>query len=315
VTVEARLDELVECLVAYSRHDFTVRVPVSDRLDHIDAVATGINMMAEDLEGTVASRRELEEAYGTLRDTQARLMNAGKLAAIGQLASAVAHEVNNPAGWAFAAVAVGKRRAAEVQKIVDDLGLSDRAGLKVALDEIHEVLGRASEGLARIREVALDLRTTFSGCVAPDMEPLLLDDVVRSTSNLVRPTLPDGIALRVRLGDVPPVRANRGRLAQVVTNLLANALEALDRHSEGTVELSTESDDTWAHLVVDDSGSGIPIDLTQRIFEPFFTTRERGIGLGLSLVSEILTQHGGNISVGRSPLGGARFDVRLPLAR
>lgn len=315
MTADPRLELIVECLIACARHDFSMRIPVSDDLDDVDAIATGINIMAEDLERSVASRSELEAAYNELREAQTRVMNAAKLAAVGQLAGGVAHEVNNPAAWAIAAVAIGKRRMGDIESTLDGLGLSAHPELRRGLEDVRDVFERTMEGLTRIREVAGELSSTFAPAKALKVEPLLLDDVVRSTCNLVRPSLRPGVAMTVNLGDVPPVRACRGRLAQVVTNLVANALDALDGSAVASVAVTTTSDEQAAVLFVDDSGPGVPVDLRERIFEPFFTGRKHGMGLGLALVSEIVRQHDGDIAVGSAPLGGARFEVRLPLAK
>lgn len=259
MTTDGRLDAIIDCLIACARHDFSVRIPISDSLDDVDAMATGINIMAEDLERSVASRAELESAYNALRDAQQAAMRSAKLAAIGQLASGVAHEVNNPAGWATAAVAIGRRRALEIESVLEGLGLLERSDLRSALDELRDAHDRALEGLLRIREVAGELSATFARSSAMALEPLLIDDVVRSTCNLVRPTLRPGVTMSISLGDVPPVRASRGRLAQVVTNLVVNALnalEGLEEQGDATVALETSTDGDWALLVVDDSGPG-----------------------------------------------------------
>lgn len=315
MTLDPRLDVIIDCLIACASHDFATRIPISDRLDDVDAIATGINIMAEDLERTVASRTELETAYNALRDAQQRVTASAKLAAMGQLAGGVAHEVNNPAGWATAALAIGRRRVLEIETILEGLGLSEHASMRAALDDLRDAHERTMEGLHRIREVARELSTTFAGSSATTLEPLLIDDVVRSTCNLVRPTLRDGVAMSVNLGEVPPVRASRGRLAQVVTNLVVNALDALEGSAAATVAVTTSCDHDWALLVVDDSGPGVPNDMRERIFEPFFTRRPQGMGLGLALAAEIVQQHGGDISVGTAPIGGARFTVRFPLAQ
>lgn len=315
MTGDPRLDPIIQCLIACARHDFSTRIPVSDRLDDVDAIATGINIMTEDLEQSVASKAELEAAYVGLRDAQQLAMNAAKLAAAGQLAGGVAHEVNNPAGWAIAALSMGRRRAVEIAATLAELGLSEHERLRDAHAELLEALDQTMEGLVRIREVAAELSTTFARSSGTSTEPLLIDDLVRSTCNLVRPTLGDGVTMSVSLGDVPPVRASRGRLAQVLTNLIANALGALEGRSPASVAVSTTHDEASAILRVDDSGPGVPSELQARIFEPFFTRRPQGMGLGLALASEIVHQHEGSISVGCAPLGGARFEVRIPLAK
>ena len=100
-----------------------------------------------------------------------------------------------------------------------------------------------------------------------------------------------------------------------MTNLVVNALDALDGCDAANIAVTTACDDHSVLMFVDDSGPGVPDELREKIFEPFFTRRPHGMGLGLALVSEIVRQHEGAIMVGSGPLGGARFEVRLPLAK
>ena len=103
---DPRLDEVLEMLLALARLDFSRRINVGESGDTLDAIAVGINMLGEELEDTAASRRELEAAYRALQETQAQLIHAGKLAAVGQFAGGVVHEINNPASYVVMSYAV-----------------------------------------------------------------------------------------------------------------------------------------------------------------------------------------------------------------
>ena len=111
---------------------------------------------------------------------------------------------------------------------------------------------------------------------------------------------------------LPEVAGDAGRLQQVLMNLALNALDATP--AGGRVRIAAEADESGLVLSVDDSGPGVSPESAERLFEPFFTTKPQGSGLGLPIVHAIVTQHGGEISVEKSPLGGARFAVRLPAA-
>lgn len=219
---DARLDAIVEALARFARLDFSARVPISDTLDTVDAIATGLNMLAEDLDGAVASRLELERALRALTEAQTKLLHAAKLATAGQLASGVAHEVNNPAAWVSLAVCHAKRRATELRRSLE--GGAARSDVAATLDDIDALLEGAAEGAERIRTVVADLRM-LARADSDARELVLLDDVVRATCTLLEPSMRERAELRVDLGGVPPVRANCGRLGQIVTNLVVNAAD------------------------------------------------------------------------------------------
>jgi len=145
-----------------------------------------------------------------------------------------------------------------------------------------------------------------------------LNEVVRVGATFARHELRHRARLVLELGEVPKIPANRGRLVQVVSNLLVNAAQAIQEGdaSHNEVCVKTWLDGDQAVLSVHDTGAGIPEELRERIFEPFFTTKEggRGVGLGLSLCSDIVHRLGGEIVVESEVGRGARFDVRLPVA-
>lgn len=308
----ARLDAIVDALACFARLDFTARITISDAMDSVDAIATGLNMLAEDLHVAVASRHELERALRELTSAQIKLVHAAKLATVGQLASGVAHEVNNPAGWVSLSVGHAKKRVVDLRRSLDaEAPLADAHAI---LHDIETLLDGAAEGAERIRAVVGDLRT-LARADSDVTELVVLDDVVRAMCTLLAPSTLDHAELRLALGEVPAVRANRGRLGQVLTNLVVNAAQALERAGRrGSIFVSTSVADAAVLLAVDDDGPGVPETLRERVFDPYFTTSPTGTGLGLSLVAEIVARSGGRVRVGTSTHGGARFEVCLPVA-
>ena len=315
---DPRLDGVLEMLLALARLDFSRRISVGEDGDTLDAIAVGINMLGEELEETAASRRELEAAYRALQETQAQLIHAGKLAAVGQLAGGVAHEINNPASYVAMSHAVLARQVTKLRTLLEQGGLLAGENPEIAqlFSTMESALGDASEGMQRIRAVVRDLRT-FSRMDDEAMEAVPLNEVVLAACNLARHEIRYRAELITTLGDVPHVRGNRGRLGQVLMNLLVNAAQAIPEGSEEPqhIRIATRREGGRAVLSVEDSGPGVPDQLKSRIFEPFFTTKppEIGTGLGLSLVAEIVRRHEGTIEVGVGQYGGARFEIGLPL--
>ncbi len=315
IDIDSRLGEILDVLLAIARQDFGVRASVGETDDTLDAIAVGLNMLAEELQGEVASRRELERAHAELKDTQGRLAHASKLAAVGHLASGVAHEINNPAMSVEVALAIVKRLCDTVQEASQGgviriiVPPTDLAAARAAIED-------AQEAVDRIRQLTGDLRT-FARTDDEIPRPVRLDEVARASCRLAGPTLAPRARLVLELGPVPPLLGSRGRLGQVVTNLLVNAAQALPEDPGGNhvIAVTTCREGDVVVLAVDDSGPGIPIDLQDKIFEPFFTTKPEGAGtgLGLALVAEITAAHGGRIRVARSTRGGARFELRFPI--
>jgi signal transduction histidine kinase/CheY-like chemotaxis protein len=310
--VSDRLGAILEVLMSYAQHqDFTPRIPVSHNLDEIDAIATGINLLAEELQGEVASRRELESVLARLRSTQAQLLVAEKFAAVGQLAAGVAHELNNPAAWVLVALGTLERRVSRAKTAA--------AGQSAVLDELtsmDRVLSDAVAGLERMRNVIADLRT-LSRAPSDASVPVDLDDLVRTTCQLSRPAYLSVADLVLDLGNVPAVAGDRNRLGQLVTNLVINAAYAVaERPGPHQIIVSTRLINGLVLLAVEDTGPGIPEALWERVFDPYFTTKpaDVGTGLGLALVRGIVERHGGSVRIVRGSLSGARVEVSLPVA-
>jgi signal transduction histidine kinase/CheY-like chemotaxis protein len=305
---EKRLDDIIEVLIALAQQDFSARAPVSEKLDEVDAIAVGINILAEELGGAVASKRELEAAYAQLKETQAQLVNAEKFAAIGQLAAGVAHELNNPSSWILLGLGHAQRRVAEAR----ELGAEDHAEILADLDS---TLGDARAGMERIRVVVGDLRT-LSRSDSTQETDINLNEVVELSCKLARPAYQSAASLVLELGELPLIRGSQARLGQLVTNLLLNSVHAIGS-THGEIVVTTRDEGNHVVLSVEDSGPGIPEELRERVFEPYFTTKpvDVGTGLGLALVRKIAVAHSGEARVGVGRGRGACIEVLFPVSK
>ncbi len=216
-----------------------------------------------------------------------QLALADRLGSLGLIAASVAHEINNPLTYAQLSVEAIAR------------GLEKR-DIAPSLPTMRTAASTAVEGLERVRTIVADLKT-FARADEDQVGPTDLNDVVATTLRLAQKTLGSTSRIEVSLGDVSPVTANRGRLGQVVLNLLLNAHEAIeDRGVAGIIAVRTTID---AHgfvlLEIADNGTGIPEAVLSRVFEPFYTTKAkgRGTGLGLSICHRIVTAFGGEITL------------------
>ncbi len=232
---------------------------------------------------------------------ETQLVQSEKLAAVGQLVSGVAHELNNP----LTSIA-GLSEFLLEQK---ELGKKDRGHLQV----IQEQAERASRIVRNL--------LTFARKGAAERVPVDLNDVIRRTLSLTSYDLKlkDIVVERELSGALPDVFGDRHGLQQAVLNLVTNAAHAVAENPRERPREITVS--TWfdgqVHLRVADTGPGIPDEIAQSVFTPFFTTKEpgKGTGLGLSITYSIVESHGGQITLEpRGPRGGAAFRVDLPPA-
>ena len=229
---------------------------------------------------------------------QGQIRQADKMAAIGQLSGGVAHELNNPVGVI--------RSFAQLSKyIADEL---DNEELSDNLREIEGAAVRCQKIISSLLEFSRPTR-------AEERDVLPLNETVEKALFLVGTHKGFKLLQVVKEfdPDLPLVIGNSNQLLQVFVNLIQNAVQAMDEN--GVLRLASDvKDGQWVHIVVEDSGPGIPEEHLTRIFEPFFTTKDpgNGTGLGLSITYNIVESHGGRIEVDSELEKGTRFHVYLP---
>ncbi len=288
--------ELVELLDAVRKGER--RPPLTRRFDGVGRV---LRISASTMRGGLTDKWAvaLIEDVTEQKALEAQLTQTEKMAAVGQLVSGVAHELNNP----LTSIAGLSEFLLEQPRTSE----RDQEHLRV----IHEQAERA----ARIVRNLL----TFARKGPTDIGDVDLNDIVRRTAALIdyEMRLRD-IDCQVRLAKrLPPIRGDRYQMQQVVLNLMTNAVQAVGENPPGrprSVRVETAARQGRATLRVADTGSGIPENLVPQIFNPFFTTKDpgQGTGLGLSITFGIVEGHGGTIAVERGIDGGAVFIVSLP---
>lgn len=255
------------------------------------------------LAGSITDVTPQREAEGEARRRQAELERVLRLTTVGEMATGLAHEINQPL-TAIAAYAESSARRLRQQTPPPSGALLD------AFEEIAAQAHRAAEIVRRIRSF---LRREPMRREQVDLMTLI-DGVGRLSA---RDLLRNGIQLRVAAASpLPTVLADPVQLEQVLLNLVRNAAEAIEGNPPGRprlIEILAEAGADRIAVVVSDTGLGVDPAAAERAFDPFFTTKREGLGMGLAISRSIVESHGGRIGHGPSPSGGAAFRVQLPL--
>jgi signal transduction histidine kinase len=294
----------------------------------------------EQLQRKLAHRnRVLESTIYELKQTEVQLVQAERLAAVGELAAGVAHEVNNPVNFAINSLQALRARVADVGRLLGAVaeiepdrpeqvaaGLQKLERMQLELDfaelqpELEELVAIAAEGLDRTHRLVGDLQN-FAGHGSAERGPVDVRAGLASTVRLVQRAVKDaGAEIECDFAaDVPVIESSASVLNQVFLNLLKNAAEAMDGRSGSRVQLSARSEvdarsGPWVVVEVSDDGPGIDEVVRGQLFEPFVSTKPagRGAGLGLSVCRRILADLGGTIDLVDREGPGATFQVRLP---
>jgi|SRR5579859_3037629 len=257
-----------------------------------------IHIMGDLRETTAEMQRREQE----LRDKQEQLVQAGKLATLGELTTGVAHELNNPLNN------IGLFIGNAIDLL--EFGKPDKQRILAELHQAMQQVRKATEIISHLR--------TFGRAAAVSREPVAIKPVIERALSLMHEQLrlrEIEVAFNLEPDD-PIVIGNAIQLEQVFINLLTNARDAMTDAPRKTISITSTVQAGKLHLIFRDTGAGIPMGLEKRIFDPFFTTKEvgAGTGLGLSITYGIIQEHQGNIWVENRPGEGAAFFIQLPLA-
>ncbi len=298
-------------------------------------------ILKEMLETAKSQNNELKELYTRLKDTQFHLVQSEKMAAIGELAAGIAHEINNPAGYVSGNLETLAKYIKRIKQYIDHT----RAGLEeivqnpnpsgafmnyleqntkmfkelkieVISDDLESIIADSQEGVKKISSIVWYLMS-FSGTGDK------ADRVLCSVNEIIRQVLlvvsyeAQGIAdISFKPQDMPEILCTKGQLEQVFLNIIINSIQAikLKKAGSGSIVIKTYMENEYVCCSVKDNGIGISEENLERIFNPFFTTHEvgQGTGLGLSISHDIIVnKHGGVIDI-KSQLGnGTEFIIKL----
>lgn len=309
-----------------------------------DGSVSGVVVVAKDItslqkarEALNAKNQQLKQSLNELRHTlnrlktaQSQLIDAEKMASLGQLTAGIAHEINNPVNFISGNInplirdleelREGYRMFASLyqtegeqlkQQLLEVKNYLEEIDVAFLFEEIQALTDGIKEGAWRTREIVAGLRN-FSRM---DQENSMFSDInegLDSTLLLLRSKMKNRIKVQKDFAVLPKIECFPGRLNQVFMNILNNAEQAIGEH--GKIFIKTAEEDGYVQVFIRDTGGGMPEAVRSRIFEPFFTTKEpgKGTGLGLSISYGIIEQHNGSIKVSSQPGKGTEFTITLP---
>ncbi len=306
------IEELIEGTQAISQMDLDRPLHIVGSSEELDELARSFDGMRERLRTALAEinqftqnlESKVEERTAELQAAQKKLLQADRLASLGQLSASVAHEINNPISGVL-------NLSMLLQRMLKNDGIPPGR-----IQEFRKYLGQVTNETARVGRIVSDL-LAFSRRSKPQRAPADLNRIVKTTLSLAEHKMKlSNVAMESNLReDLPAVPCDAPQIQQVVLNLLLNAAEATHGTEQRRVTVTTGAGEGMAWIVVADNGEGIAPENLTRVFDPFFTTKSegKGVGLGLAVSYGIIQAHGGEIDV-KSKVGeGTAFTVLLPL--
>jgi len=304
-------------------------VDAQGQLTHFVGIQTDVTDREIARQQVAEKQAQLEGTLRALQETQAMLIHAEKMTALGQLVAGVAHEINNPIAFVNSNIHSLSDMMHDIVGAYRDLyaavGMSTDAVLQARARQIHagadldfvladidDLIESSMKGLLRVKKIVEELRT-FSRLDEAETKLASLQECVESALPIASAALGRRIQVSVDLAHLPPILCRPAELSQVFLNLIVNAAQAID--GSGWIRISGQVVDDNVTVTVTDSGRGIPDEVLPHIFNPFFTTKPagQGTGLGLTIAYKIIVDgHGGSISVTSAVGRGTTFTITLP---
>jgi signal transduction histidine kinase len=284
---------------AFSQNDLIVLESLAGILSSVMSSAGQYQKLQATIDQLRAARQELQERIIAQRMAESRLVQAAKLAAVGEMAAGIAHELNNPLTTV----------SGFTELVIEELPEGS-----IVKNDMELVLRESQRARGVVRRLLDFARQGETSRVRSDINEII-KDVLALVNHLLRIS---GILLVTDFyGGLPWISVDRNQLKQVVLNLIHNALHAMPTGGELHIKTQLQSRDRrdWLTIILKDTGIGIAPENLERVFEPFFTTRsmDGGTGLGLSVTYGIVTDHGGLIEVDSQVGKGSMFTVWLPV--
>jgi signal transduction histidine kinase len=280
------------------------------------------------------SNRELNVTLKRLREAQAQLVNAEKMASVGQLTAGIAHEINNPINFVSAAMKPLRRNISYFLEVLDKYehtslrpevhsffkeadSLKKRYDIDYCKEEIGIILQGIEDGASRTTEIVKGLRN-FSRLDEAEIKLANVNAGLDSTIILLQGNINGRIKINKQYGDIPEVECYAGKLNQVFMNILTNGIQAIQAKGlppgEGSITVQTRH--TQKDLIISfiDNGIGMSEEVKNKIFDPFFTTKDvgEGTGLGMSIVYSIIQMHEGSIALDSTEGVGTHITLTIP---
>lgn len=290
------------------------------------------------------AKENVEVTLKELQNTQSQLIHAEKMSSLGQLVAGVAHEVNNPVNFIhgnlkylsdyaedlFGLLQLYQQHYPEPVSEIEDR--AEEIDMEFLQTDLLNILASMQVGTDRICQIVTSLRN-FSRLDEADFKSVNIHEGIESTLLILQHRLKDrpgspAIEIIREYGDLPRVECYPGQLNQVFTNILANAIDALEeahaelnetKNQEKSSQITIQTailDANWVKITITDNGTGMPESVRQKIFNPFFTTKPvgQGTGMGMSISYKIITEkHKGRIDCCSIPSEGTEFMIQIPI--
>ncbi|WP_420588519.1 sensor histidine kinase [Bacterioplanoides sp.] len=274
---------------------------------------------------------ELQDLNRSLERAKSQMQFSERLASLGEISAGIIHEINNPVAYIGSNL---RELEVDMQALRNFINTLDKASdhldirsefyqqllasyqtlhVQDAMAEAPLRLEDCLTGIERVRKIIQDMKR-LSNSGACEKKLSNINDDIDSVINIASSRIKDGIELKTFLIDLPDLYCNSSQISQVLTNIIVNAIQALEDDG-GEICLSERIEGNSIVLEISDNGPGIPEEIANQVFEPFFTTKDaaNGTGMGLALCYKLVAEHGGWIDLETSPGNGASFSIHLPM--